>query len=398
MTVANILVGNAPGMETLEMTLSGPELHFTAPAVFSVRGAPMPVQIDGEEKPMWSRLVVQKGQKLKIGKIDGAGCRTYLAIKGGFPKIPTYLGSKAGTPSLLFGGTQGRQLHMGDWIDLDPQTKDWASEAKEYTLPAVSIPDYNVTEVYCMHGPHDSDDFMTAKDRHMLYNTAWKIGHNSNRTGVRLVGPVPEWSRKDGGEGGSHPSNILDYGYPCPGGINWGGDSPVVFAMDSPDLGGLVCSSTVISGDLWRLGQVKPGGTLKLKPTTFEHALELDKRVEAFIDSVHKLVDGETEMSAPSLDLTLPSSGLDPNGSNAIIETVPGDGGKRPKVVYRQGGDCFLVVEFGEMTVDVAITTRVKLLVQKIEALKIPVVLNPNVRCKSFRPTIEGCINIEIQL
>lgn len=186
-----------------------------------------------------------------------------------------------------------------------------------------------------MHGPHDSDDFMTVKDREMLYNTTWKIGHNSNRTGIRLVGPVPEWSRKDGGEGGSHPSNVFDYGYPSPGGINWGGDSSVIFSMDSPDLGGLLCSTTVISADLWRLGQVKPGDLLKLRPTTFDLAVELVERVERFVKEVQTLVarEGEAELR---LDLELPTSGLDPQKSNAIVKIVPGDGETRPQVVYRQ--------------------------------------------------------------
>lgn len=85
--IGNILVGNKPGQETLEITLSGPELLFTAPAVFSVCGAPMTVSVDGEEMPMWSRLVLQAGQKLKIGKVTDGGCRTYLAIKGGFPEM-----------------------------------------------------------------------------------------------------------------------------------------------------------------------------------------------------------------------------------------------------------------------------------------------------------------------
>lgn len=332
--IANVLVGNDPGTEVLEMTLTGPELLFTAPAVVAVAGASVSVAIDGENKPMWSRLTIQSGQKLKIGKVENGGLRFYLAVKGGFPEIPLYLGSKAGTPSLGFGGTQGRQLQMGDWIELDPSGKEWAVASRSYTLPQACIPNYNIEEVYCMHGPHDSDDFMTIKDREMLYSTAWKIGHNSNRTGIRLVGPVPEWSRKDGGEGGSHPSNIFDYGYPCPGGINWGGDSSVIFSMDSPDLGGLLCSTTVISADLWRVGQVKPGGYLKLKPTIFEHALELVDRVEAFIANIKALVDGKSEM-VPSLDLALPPSGIPESTSNAILKTVPGDD-KRHQVVYRQ--------------------------------------------------------------
>ncbi len=68
------------------MTLSGPELLFTASAVFAVCGAPMMVTIDGEEKPMWSRLVIQAGQKLRIGKVADGGCRSYLAIKGVFQR------------------------------------------------------------------------------------------------------------------------------------------------------------------------------------------------------------------------------------------------------------------------------------------------------------------------
>ena len=85
--VANILVDNHPGTETVEITLSGPELLFTTSAVFAVAGAPVPVTVDGEEKPMWSRVVIQAGQKLKVGKVENGGCRCYLAVKGGFPEM-----------------------------------------------------------------------------------------------------------------------------------------------------------------------------------------------------------------------------------------------------------------------------------------------------------------------
>lgn len=85
--VANILLENHPGTETMEITLSGPELLFTTSAVFALAGAPVQVTVDGEEKPMWSRIVIQAGQKLKIGKVENRGCRCYLAVKGGFPEM-----------------------------------------------------------------------------------------------------------------------------------------------------------------------------------------------------------------------------------------------------------------------------------------------------------------------
>lgn len=335
--IANILVGNPPGLETLEITVSGPELLFTASAVFAVCGAPMQVTIDGVEKPMWSRLIIKAGQKLKIGAAKKGGCRNYLAIKGGFPDVPVYLGSKSATPSLKYGGTQGRQLQTSDYIALAEETEMWAAEATEYTLPASCIPSFDITEVYVLHGPYDDDTTMTAKDREMLYNTAWRIGHNSNRTGIRLVGPIPEWARKDGGDGGAHPSNVFDYGYPL-GGVNWGGDSPVVFSMDSPNLGGLICSSTVISADLWRMGQLKPGEHVRLKPTTYDNSLVLAKRVESFVDQIQKLVDGKSG-DVPVLDLVLP-----PGEIGAILKKVEENGSMRPEVKYRQVMPLTLIV------------------------------------------------------
>lgn len=76
------------GTELLEITISGPELLFTTPAVFSVCGASAPVSVDGRTVTTFSRQVIQAGEKLEIGAVpDKAGCRAYLAIKGGFPNV-----------------------------------------------------------------------------------------------------------------------------------------------------------------------------------------------------------------------------------------------------------------------------------------------------------------------
>jgi allophanate hydrolase subunit 2 len=111
------------------MTLSGPELLFTANAVIAICGAPVDVTVDGTPADMWTRLFVKAGQKVKVGAIKGGGCRVYLAVKGGFPEVyaaaavatasssivtkltfslssPTYLGSKSTAPGLKYGGIQ----------------------------------------------------------------------------------------------------------------------------------------------------------------------------------------------------------------------------------------------------------------------------------------------------
>ncbi|ODQ54057.1 putative urea amidolyase [Saitoella complicata NRRL Y-17804] len=374
--LANIIVGNAPGAECLEVTFNGPELLFYAPAAIAVCGAPMPMTINGKAVGMWERLVVRAGQTLKIGQVSTDGCRAYLAVRGGFPEVPIYLGSKSTSPSVLLGGYQGRTLVAGDYLALDERTYQWAEEVTEFVLPEVCRPRYtNEWEVWCMPGPYDSDDYMTAEDREMIYGTAWTVSHNSNRVGIRIMGPKPKWSRPDGGEGGSHPSNLFDYGYPM-GSINWTGDDPVIFAIDAPNLGGLLCSHTVVLGDYWRMGQLKPADTIRFKRTTFENALVLRSRVEEFVEHVAALVNGE-KVEPMALDLELPEG----YGSSILAEFKADPAqGLDWDIQYRQGGDGFLSVEFGPQTIDVIVRCRIQLLSAEIEKLDGIIFLNPNAR------------------
>ena len=88
-----------------------------------------------------------------------------------------------------------------------------------------------------------------------------------NRLGIRMEGPKPQWARSDGGEGGSHPSNVHDHVYAI-GSINFTGDMPIALMPDGPSLGGFVCPATIISAEMWKMGQVRmPTSTLILTVT-----------------------------------------------------------------------------------------------------------------------------------
>ncbi|KAI0424117.1 urea carboxylase [Xylaria sp. FL1042] len=362
--IANILVDNPIGAEVLEITLIGPELLFTCPSKISVCGANCVVTIDGKERPMWSSLFIRANQILKISTITGAGCRIYLAVKGGFPNIPSVFGSKSTTPSLNYGGYQGRPLRAGDFLHLQAQELVLIN-AREFGLSPRMIPNMSVEEVYVLQGPHDSDDIMTTEGRDMLYGTKWKVGHNSSRSGIRLLGPAPQWARQSGGEAGSHPSNYLDYGYPSPGAINWGGDSACILTADSPNLGGLICSSTVISADLWKLGQLKPGDTFYLTPVSLGNAVAQIQQVEAYLSVIHRVVSSSTT-TLDLLPCSIPRSPTQLNG--AILKTVPVSDQSEfsLRITYRQGGDRFLLIEFGEQSANVSIIGHVKLLIDRL--------------------------------
>ena len=77
-------------------------------------------------------------------------------------------------------------------------------------------------------------------DASHFFAAGWEVHYNSNRTGVRLIGPRPRWARPDGGEAGLHPSNIHDNAYAI-GTIDFTGDMPVILGPDGPSLGGFVC-------------------------------------------------------------------------------------------------------------------------------------------------------------
>jgi hypothetical protein len=115
-----------------------------------------------------------------------------------------------------------------------------------------------------LYGPHGAPDFFTDADIETFFATGWEVHYNSSRTGVRLIGPRPEWARKDGGEAGLHPSNLHDNAYAI-GAVDFTGDMPVILGPDGPSLGGFVCPATIVQAELWKLGQLRPGDTVRFK-------------------------------------------------------------------------------------------------------------------------------------
>src|SRR5205085_10162687 len=93
----------------------------------------------------------------------------------------------------------------------------------------------------------------------------FEVHYNSARTGVRLIGPQPEWARPDGGEAGLHPSNIHDNAYAF-GTVDFTGDMPIILGPDGPSLGGFVCPATVAAAELWKIGQLRPGNRVRFVP------------------------------------------------------------------------------------------------------------------------------------
>ncbi|MCO5549796.1 hypothetical protein L7F22_003270 [Adiantum nelumboides] len=386
MRVANAIVGNQNDLtEALEITLSGPSLKFHTDAIVCLAGAPFSLSITSDvqkdvELEMYAAYKIKAGSTVKIGAMQSNaninGARAYLAIKGGLPKVPAYLGSKSTTASLGLGGHQGRDLRMGDVIFIDEQAV-LSYKGSEYAPKAVFGPlpesirhiqslttGKEIRQLFCLRGPFDDDEYITPAGREQLYDKPMTVSQNAARSGIRLSceGGRLSWARKDGGQGGSHPSNMLEFGYSVLG-LNWNGDTPVLLGVEGPDLGGLLISSTVISSE-WRVGQLLPGMQIQFIPITYEQARELAEEQEVYINSIIEAVAQGKALTDVKPVKGQPQNLLHHIKLDSPILSQTSSGKESPTMILRAAGDDGLLIEFGEMVADMVIRSRVELMLR----------------------------------
>lgn len=362
--IANLLVGNFPGTEGLEITLEGPELRFLGNAVIALCGAPMEVYLDGISVPMWTKIQISSHQKLKIGRSTGGGCRSYLAVYGGFLNVAEWFSSKATSSGVGVGGYQGRALRAGDFLATSKALP--YDRQKSKPLAPRLVPEYpSHWDILAMVGPYE-DDYLLKEDLEMIYDTRWQISHNAARGGIRLMGPKPTWARNDGGEGGAHPSNVIEYGYPV-GALNWTGDDPCLFPVDCPDLGGFVSSTTIIKAEFWKMGQMKAGDSMQFHRIALKDALALREKIDAFVDEIASACSqqGSFDSIAPLNYSNLPPSTMVGDYGKAVVHEIKANG-YQPLTRYRQGADDYLLVEYGDGTLDLNHRCRVTALMKSL--------------------------------
>lgn len=355
--IGNQRLGNPEGTAGLEITFTGPALYFTAPARICLTGADFGARLDDEPVERGVPLDIAAGQTLALGRVSGGGMRGYILIAGGLD-IPPYLDSRSTFELGQFGGHAARRLVAGDTLHL-------AEAAVSTPAPVAQATNFgNHWTLRVLYGPHGAPDFFTDDDIHATLEADWRVHYNSNRTGVRLVGPKPQWARADGGEAGLHPSNIHDNPYAI-GAVDFTGDMPIILGPDGPSLGGFVCPFVVIAADQWKIGQLAPGDHLRFVPVTLDDAKAADR--------------------AP-LDLTAnPSCAGEPKRDIANLSPILADTpaqGLRPRTVYRQQGDRNILVEYGPIVLDIELRIRVHALMTELEKEALPGVIDivPGIR------------------
>lgn len=259
--LGNILLGNEEAEGGLELTLSGPTLLFESDAMIAITGANLSPQLNGVPIEMWRPLYVAKGAVLSFGEAI-AGCRAYLAIQGGLD-IDQVLGSYSTYLRAGFGGFEGRALKKGDRIAFRsdvpvlPEGMNWGLSRSMYTP-------LNPQVIRVMKGP----EFELFHEHSIadLFLTEFKISTAADRMGYQLEGPLLQLKTAK-----EMLSSAVAFGtiQVTAQGI------PIVLMADHQTTGGYPRMLQVLSVDLGKLAQLRPGDGIQFELIALKQAQTL---------------------------------------------------------------------------------------------------------------------------
>lgn len=283
--IGNLLVRNEPGEAGLEVSV-GLKIKALSPMIIAITGGDLAPKINHRDIPMWETIKLDKGDILSFGSIR-LGFRSYLAVAGGID-VPSLFGSKSTYVSgrrgdLGFGGFKGRPIRKGDILEIGRPRRPIDSFEFRKVKPSL-IPKFgNVWVLRVVLGPFEH--FLTERGLETFLSHPWKVSYRAGRTGYWYDGPLVEFKERSDHQlkgAGTHPSNCISDGVPV-GGVQAPFGVPVIFCPDQSTIGGHLKIATVISADLDKVGQSKPGDTTFFEQISVNEAQELLRRSEELL-------------------------------------------------------------------------------------------------------------------
>lgn len=275
--IANLLVGNNLGEGALEMTFQGPTMKFEEANVVAVTGADMKPTLNGKPVPMYEAFAVEKDDVLKF-QFAMNGSRGYVAFAGGLD-IPLLMESKSTLASKGLGGVDGRKLQKEDHIGFTAPKKELPHmESRKVTKP--EFPNKEVV-LRVIRGPQD--DCFSEEEIRRFFWYGFKVTNEFDRMGCRLERSEPVKHLQDG--------NIISDGIAC-GSIQVPTNGqPIIMLADRQTVGGYTKIGTVISVDLSKLAQAKPGMDVRFVEVSLELAQDLYIRELEEMEQADKLLN-----------------------------------------------------------------------------------------------------------
>ena len=264
----NRLLGNEDGAAAIEVALVPPRLEARDAPLRLALGPGLAGQVEGDNaRPIeaWTAFTLHPGETVALS-LD-PGCPVALIGLGGTPDLPRALGSHATLPRAGLGGF-GRALRDGDEIALD------APPAEEADLRFATPPAEETGPIRAVPGPQA--EWFTPEAMARFFDSAYRVGAETDRMGMRLEGPGLTHSERG--------ADIISDGI-APGAIQVpGSGQPIVLLADAQTTGGYPKIATVIGADLSRLAKLAPGDRLRFEAVTVEAAEDAARARRAALD------------------------------------------------------------------------------------------------------------------
>ncbi len=275
--VGNLLVGNREEEACLETTIMGLKLKALSEVVIAITGGDLSPALNGESLDMWRTHLLVEGDIITFKKVR-SGCRAYLALSGGFV-VPKIMGSRSTYLSGRFGGLEGRALKRGNIL----YRPDSPSPLNKLGLrfPSDSIPLYG-KEMILKVVPGPQDQHFTERGFQAFCSSSYQVTPQCDRMGVRLEGPKIE--RQSDVE-----ESIISEGL-ISGAVQVPGDGKPIIILTELVTGGYTKIATVISTDLPKVAQLKPGDRVNFEPISIEEAHRLLREQEEQLRSFENFI------------------------------------------------------------------------------------------------------------
>lgn len=261
-SLANIICGNDENEAVVEMTLHGTSFMFNEAAYCAIVGGGCKAFIGDEELP-FNRLLWIPAFSIIRTSAHAQGCRSYLAVSGGF-NIKKNLGSASTyTPSGI-GGLDGRNLATGDMLSFKREQVLQASSTLKMLPSGIGISHWhtanlveatpNVVMVHAIKGPEF--DLFNSSSQENIFTSEFTISSQSNRMGYRLEGKKFALEQQTEMVSTAVTTGIVQ--------VTHEGD-PIILMADAQTIGGYPRIARICAADIPLLAQTRPGVNIRFK-------------------------------------------------------------------------------------------------------------------------------------
>lgn len=257
--IGNLLVGNEEGEAGVEITIMGLKIKALREVVISVTGGDLNPTLNGEPLETWRSHLLIQGDILNFNGVR-SGCRAYLTVNGGFA-VPEVMGSRSTFLSGRFGGMEGRPLKKGDILAVNGPSHPLGRIGVRF--PVEWIPSFE-KDVFLRIISGPQDEHFTGPGIQTFQSSPYRVTAQCDRMGIRLEGQKIE--RRSGVEESIISESLI------PGSIQVPGDGKPLIILNESVTGGYAKIATVISTDLPKTAQLKPGDRVRFSRISVEEA------------------------------------------------------------------------------------------------------------------------------